>query len=794
MKEKVIYAGLLHDIGKLIKRAEGSNKNHSDIGVEYLNSIENELFKNEDVLNSVKYHHAKNLKDSNIVNSHIAYIVYEADNIASGIDRRPEENEHEKSENMKANYDKSLCLSSVFNKINNNNNNKDYIYLLRELKDESPNYPINDENIIAPNTKYQDLKIRLDENINSIKNPNSLLQLLEATMSFVPSSTNTTQVADISLYDHSKLTSAIAVCMYQYFEENNITDYKERCFNNNKSSMDKYREENYFRLVSFDMSGIQNFIYTIASKNALKSLRARSFYLEFLMEHIQDELLDSLELSRANILYSGGGHSYLLLPNTKLTTEVLNKVSKTVNDWFIDKFSTELYLAYADVECCSNDLGIYDNDNPDKSLERLKSKFKELSKKLSKSKLQRYTNEQLEKIFTLNKDIDNTRECPVCKNSGVLYESEEEEGKEVCEFCQNLIELGRYLIKEEENDFVIVVSEEKEKYSIELPTLSNNKKYLKIKVNKDGSTAEDNKRYYAINNFSSGKSYATNIWMGDYCYKDGKKAYTFEDFAKASEGIKRIGVFRADVDNLGSTFTNGFGKYSTISRYATLSRMLNMFYKRYINSLCEDKKLAIVYSGGDDVFVVGAWNDVLDFAKELRDAFRKYTCEKLTLSAGVGFFTSNYPISKMAELTGDLEDFAKKNNDNTKNSIALFGENRTRKGKEIKNEQFVFTWDEYNEILKLQKDIEEKCYFNEEEKVSDKVFFSTGLIYRLMALINSTEEISLARFAYTLARMEKDNENYTKLKERLYNSYQGGELERRKLLTALNLIVYKNRK
>jgi CRISPR-associated protein Csm1 len=763
-------------------RAEGFNKNHSATGVEYLERFNNELLKDKDILDCIKYHHAQYLKNANIENNHIAYIVYEADNIASGIDRRQEkdiENEHVELKSKWEKFDKSLCLSSVFNKIKNET---DYVYKLRDLEDASPNNPVNDEQLKAPKERYQNLKIWIDKNISGIKNPNSLLQLLEATMSFVPSSTNTTQVADISLYDHSKLTSAIAVCMYQYFEENNITDYKERCFNNNKSSMDKYREENYFRLISFDMSGIQNFIYTIASKNALKSLRARSFYLEFLMEHIQDELLEALNLSRANILYSGGGHSYLLLPNTDKTSDVLKKVQISVNDWFISNFSTELYLAYADVECSSNDLM------------NSQSKFKELSKKLSKSKLQRYTNEQLERIFTLDKDFDNTRECGICKKSGNLLEDIDED-KNVCEFCQSLINLGGYLVKDK--NFAIVVSDEKEKYSIGLPTLSDNQKYFKIIPDKKGLIAESNKRYYAINDFSSGDYYATNIWMGDYCSFKGegkeKEAYSFKDYAKASAGIKRLGVFRADVDNLGSTFTKGFGEYSTISRYATLSRMLNMFYKRYINSLCESKKLAIVYSGGDDVFVVGAWNDVLKFAKELREAFSKYSCKKLTLSAGVGFFTYSYPISKMAELTGKLEDFAKGNNDNSKDSIALFGENKTRKGKEIKAEQFVFTWEEFDKILELQKYIEDRCYFDENEKEDNKIFFSTALIYRLMTLINSTEEIGLARFAYTLARMEKDCQAYKEIKSKLYETYQN-ENERKKLLTALNLIVYKNRK
>ncbi len=39
------------------------------------------------------------------------------------------------------------------------------------------------------------------------------------------------------------------------------------------------------------------------------------------------------------------------------------------------------------------------------------------------------------------------------------------------------------------------------------------------------------------------------LWVGDYTTGD-----TFEKFAQKAEGIKRIGVLRADVDNLGQTF------------------------------------------------------------------------------------------------------------------------------------------------------------------------------------------------------------------------------------------------
>ncbi len=775
MKNKIIFAALLHDIGKLIMRAEGFNKNHSTTGVDYLNRFNNELFKDKSILDSIKYHHAKQLKNANLDKHNIAYIVYEADNIASGADRRKDIEQEEKELYSKWNkFDKTQCLKPVFNLLKDKT---DYIFKLRDYEDKSPNYPINSESVIAPKNQYNSLKIWIDKNIDRIKNANSLLQLLESTMCFVPSSTNTGEIVDISLFDHLKLTAAIASCMYQYFLENDLSDFQEECFN--EKTIAQNRQKNYYKLVSFDLSGIQNFIYTISSDYALKSLRARSFYLEFLMEHIQDEILEKLNLSRANILYSGGGHSYLLLPNTKQTEKVLFEAQSKTNSWLLEKFSTELYLAYASVDCSSD------------NLMNSKDIFKKVSERLSKSKLQRYTDKQLEQIFSINKDFDNTRECKICKNAGILEEDN------ICEFCKSLIYLGGYLVKEK--NFAIIVSTDKKDYSIELPSLNENKKYFYIKENIDGIKAEEDKRYYSINDFSSGNYYYTNIWMGDYCkHKANGDAYSFEDYSSNTEGIKRIAVLRADVDNLGSTFVKGFGEYSTISRYATLSRTLNMFFKRYINSICQDKNLAIVYSGGDDVFVAGAWNDVISFGQELRTKFYEYTCKKLTLSAGIGFYSSKYPISKMAELTGILEDFAKKNNVPEKDSIALFGENLTQKGKNIESEQFVFTWKEFGEIVELQKYIEERCYFDETENNPEKVYFSTSLIYRMMNLINSSQAVNTARFAYTIARMECNSQNlryidnFKSLKEKLYNLYNDTN-EKKKLLTALNLIVYKNR-
>ena len=96
-----------------------------------------------------------------------------------------------------------------------------------------------------------------------------------------------------------------------------------------------------FLLLSMDMSGIQDFIYNISGSKALKSLRSRSFYLEIMLEVIVDQLLEKLELTRANLLYTGGGHAYLLVSNTDKGKEKINQ------------FNTELKIGL-----CQNSLQI----------------------------------------------------------------------------------------------------------------------------------------------------------------------------------------------------------------------------------------------------------------------------------------------------------------------------------------------------------------------------------------------------------------------------------------------------
>ena len=55
-------------------------------------------------------------------------------------------------------------------------------------------------------------------------------------------------------------------------------------------------------------------------------------------------------------------------------------------------------------------------------------------------------------------------------------------------------------------------------------------------------------------------------------------------------------------------------------RAAAFSRQMSLFFKYHINGLLQGLCVSIVYAGGDDVFLVGAWNHTLQAALRISDA------------------------------------------------------------------------------------------------------------------------------------------------------------------------------
>lgn len=769
-KAELIIGSLLHDIGKVIYREGSDGRNHSISGWEYLKE---EGVDNRQILDCVKYHHASMLKGAELEDDNLAYIVYLADNIAAFTDRR------KKEESVETGFELSVPLQSVFNILNGNN--QEWYYQPGDMDPESGiNYPSEEKRTFSKDFYYK-IKHRLSENLRGLDESgeyvNSLISVLEANLAYVPSSTAKAELADISLFDHVKFTAALASCMYEYLEENR-KNYKEAMLVKEK----EFHDEKAFLLCSVDISGIQKFIYTITSKNALRTLRARSFYLEIMMEHIIDLLLESLELSRANLMYSGGGHCYLLLPNTKHTAEKLDAWEKEIKNWLLEHFQTDLFIACGKVACSANEL----RNVPEGSYSEL---FRKMSENISAKKIHRY---KAQEILWLNsrKPDDYTRECKVCKSIGNVDDLGQ------CELCSAIQNFSKDVLYE--NFFSVVLEEEKE--GLPLPggylLIGDSEESLRNRIDHDPYFV----RAYAKNNMYTGRNIETRLWVGDYT-----TGQTFEEFVEDAEGIKRIGILRADVDNLGQTFVSGFhGKYASMTRTAVLSRQLSAFFKYYIKFILENgeykisgekeakpRKATIVYSGGDDVFIVGAWNDVIELSIDLREKFKKYTQGTLTLSAGIGIYESSYPISAIAEETGDLESESKKMPE--KDSVTLMSDGEVH---ELEDGTIMsdgtYTWRGL-----IDQVIEEK-YHTLQEFFGEIDERGMAFLYRMLELIREqkNDKINFARFIYLLSRLEpsekEKKEAYRKFSRQMYEWIQS-EKDCRQLKTAINMYAYMHR-
>lgn len=233
--------------------------------------------------------------------------------------------------------------------------------------------------------------------------------------------------SDISLYDHSKTTAALAVSRYLFNRDGDV-------------KLTQKDDLNCYLAIEGDISGIQKFIFKISSPQEAQSgmskrLRGRSLYLTLLCDAIATHIAEELELCEANILFCGGGRFTIIGPNTKIAKEKLAEIKSKLNKFFIDEFNAELYLALVSIECCGDDLAKFGQIT------------RKLSNKLNEDKKHKFS-DNLDDVFNFDEEIKYDDLCSVC---GTPYPKKE--GSVVCKTCRKHEKLGQnaanadYMIK-----------------------------------------------------------------------------------------------------------------------------------------------------------------------------------------------------------------------------------------------------------------------------------------------------------------------------------------------------------
>ena len=111
--------------------------------------------------------------------------------------------------------------------------------------------------------------------------------------------------------------------------------------------------------------------------------------------------------------------------------------------------------------------------------------------------------------------------------------------------------------------------------------------------------------------------------------EDGATPADLATLARRAEGHKAWGVLRGDVDSLRVRLRRA----QTIEEHVRLSVLYKQFFAGELEVLCSQpefwRKVTILFSGGDDFAVYGAWDALIPLAREMQRLFHRFTEENL---------------------------------------------------------------------------------------------------------------------------------------------------------------------
>jgi len=500
-------------------------------------------------------------------------------------------------------------------------------------------------------------------------------------------------VPDISLYDHSRMTAALAACLSSHSSEQ-IHDWLK----------DEAQDQPVAMLVGGDLSGVQDFIYTISSKKAAKTLRGRSFYLQLLTEAVLRFVLRELGLPYTNVIYSGGGHFYLIA-SIKLRDQLAD-VQRRITEILLVHHRTALYLALG---CAPVPAGGF-------RVGEFYKHWNDMHHDLSRAKQQRYRELGLamhEKVFKPEAHGGNREQtCAVCGEESLhataLGEPDDPQGK-ICPLCKSFEEIGTELSKSE---FVALGLSQPSELSGEIgktayDVLGAFGMSVQFAANPHQTIAFDSPIQQVVMwSFKDAQSWpivksAPVVHSVRYTVNQVPEM-DFSDLQEKATGISRLGVLRMDVDNLGDLFKDGFGwrknSRATLSRLAALSFSLSLFFEGWVKALCEspeyDNLIYAVYAGGDDVFLIGPWDKMPGLANRIARDLDRFSGHNANIHASgeLSFIHGKYPVYQAAEDAHKALEQAK--HTNGKAALSFLGQT-------WKWDTFSRMTDEFNRLVKI---------------------------------------------------------------------------------------------
>lgn len=516
-------------------------------------------------------------------------------------------------------------------------------------------------------------------------------------------------------------------------------------------------------LISGDFWGIQKFIFDgITGSKASKILRSRSAMVQLITYAVVDRIKKEFKGSEA-LLFGAG--KFMILAKDENHKQI-ETIQKELDSYFLKNFFGQNGFILSSTRTRSDNLLNQANKMKD-DLDAL-GRDNDI-KKLNKFDLLNVEDDDILIDPFENATIHDNNSCKFCNKRIV----DEELKEDSCDICFNQINLGKKLTTD---NYLNI---------IQFGRLSREKKIQKnmIEIIKLG-----NKSYYARfsnspNYFSWGKSFdiSDNLYdekidkwslnsyvpKGDYDSIKTFSEYIEKDGKTVSSGLMAL---KADIDKLGDTFRDLYKE--DFRKFNRLSREVEFFFSDYITSLVAKKEnVYTVFAGGDDLFLIGEYKEIVALAKEIRDKFYEFSLNKTTISMGLVMFKPSTPINFVSKRADEAEKRAKKERD----SIDIFGVS-------MKFDEFLEIEDSFERVVKYLKD----------NGVETTTFY-----YRLIELCDMRENIKLdvrnamwkSKLNYLFIRNIKKENNDVKIFNILNMLIEKGE----KFKPSIFLKIYNNR-
>jgi CRISPR-associated protein Cas10/Csm1 subtype III-A len=415
-----------------------------------------------------------------------------------------------------------------------------------------------------------------------------------------------------------------------------------------------------------DLSGLQDFLFDVSAEGGgqARRLRARSVTISLLAECAARRILDAVGWGRQDVIFSSAGK--FLLVGSHLQQENIAAVKSAAREaanWLLVETCGSLRLAIATCNLPS----------PMSATSSLDT----LHQHLHRQKLQPWANCVADSgLWKTDKMVlpSLSPPCELCRRrpAGKTF-NDDSVNRKICHRCYGDLQLGRDL----PSTRWLEIFAEPNQETLDLLGFG-------LRTNAQESFTEESVEVFPTTSQCkiNGPKVVSRPLLRNVPKDKHGQPIEFKELAAHSFGMPLLGVLKMDADNMGTAFRHVLEKSQDLHSLGEFSKRVDKFLSTTVNNMLALPKwniLYVIFSGGDDLFLVGPWDKAFDFAAEVRRRFNEeFSKDGLTISAGMAMIKPTIPIRDASEQADLLLDRAKTETapggKNSKDQFCVFGQ------------------------------------------------------------------------------------------------------------------------